>query len=63
MFTLKVLVGGVVRLTEPGISFDRWRRLAPTLDPYIQDLIPAGKVVMLAEPDGDNVTHILGVWR
>jgi len=63
MFTLKVIVGGVVRLVEPGVSFDRWRRLAPTIEPYIQDLVPAGRVVLLAEPADGNVTHILGVWR
>ena len=28
MFTLKVIIAGVVRLAEPGITFARWRKLA-----------------------------------
>lgn len=63
MFTLKILVAGVVRLVEPGMTFARWRTLAPSLEPMIQDLVPAGKVVFLAESDDSNVVNILGVWR
>lgn len=62
MFTLKIIIGGVVRLVEPGVSFKRWRQLAPVIEPLIPGLLWSGRVVMVAESD-DGVTHILGKWR
>ncbi len=63
MFTLKILVGGVTRLVEPGVTWDRWKNLLPQLEFMIPDLRIDGRVVILAQPDEGNVTHLLGVWR
>jgi len=60
-FTLRVMVGGETRLTEP-MAFDRFLKLAPSLEPMIKDLVPAGRVVFLADTE-DGVSHILGRWR
>ena len=59
-FTLRVMVGGVTRLAET-MTFDRWRRLAPEIEPMIPTLEWGGPVAFLADVDG--VTHILGRWR
>lgn len=62
MFTLKIIIAGVVRLIEPGVTFERWRKLAPSIEPMIPDLTIPGRVVMVAETE-DGVAHILGRWR
>ena len=61
MFTLRVMVGGETRLTEP-MEFGHFYKLIPVIEPMIQDLTPAGRVAFLAETD-DGVIHILGRWR
>lgn len=64
-FTLKVLVAGTCRLAEP-MTYDRWRQVAPLIEPEVADLVAHnGSVAMVAVPQDseDNVIHILGRWR
>ncbi len=62
MFTLRIIIGGVTRLIEPGVTFKRWRELAPSIEAKIPYLTIAGRVVFVAE-DETGVAHILGRWK
>ena len=59
--TLRVMIGGVVRLEE-ATTYDLIHAACPMIEPMVQTFLQEGPVAVLVD-DGDGVTHILGQWR
>ena len=59
--TLRVMIGGVVRLEE-ATTYDLIHAACPMIEPMVTTLLKEGPVAVLVD-DADGVTHILGVWR
>lgn len=62
MFTIKVFCAGQLALAEPGMTFERWRKLAPTIEPLIPGIVDRPVAIISSDPES-NVVHILGSWH